>query len=156
MAQTKEEKALYCREWRVKNRERYLASKKRNYHKNKDGFREQAKARAKAYYYKVMRPKRKENPEFYRALDRIQSVKMLEKRRNHLRDLRNRMGGKCTDCGYCEVVGILQFHHDGREKKESNVSELQSYKKREEEAKKCILLCPNCHALRHFKKNDNS
>lgn len=152
MAQTKEEKALYCREWRAKNRERYLASKRKNYHKNKDGYREQSKARAREYYYGVLRTKRKENPEFYRELDRTRSLRRLEKRKKHLRGLRESMGGRCMDCAYCEIIDILQFHHTGRAVKEDNVSSLQSKTAREREAKKCVLLCPNCHAIRHLKK----
>lgn len=149
MAQTKEQKAQYCREWRLKNRERYLATRRVRYQKNKDNYREEAKARASRYYYNVVVPKRKADPELYKVLDRQHSAKRLEVRRKHLRDLRERKGGKCVDCGYADNIDILQFHHEG--KKVDNVSMIQNYKKREVEAEKCVLLCPNCHSLRHLK-----
>lgn len=148
MAQTKEQKALYCREWRIKNRELYLARKRAYYQKNKDNYRDEAKARSSRYYYDIVVPKRKADPKLYKVLDRAHSVKRLEVRRKHLRQLREEGGGKCVDCGYAEKIDILQFHHEG--KKIDNVTNIQNYKKREAEAKKCILLCPNCHAIRHL------
>lgn len=147
---TKEEKSKYCRQWRVKNREKYLEKRRVNYQKNINQYREEAKRRAYDYYYKVVVPKRKKNPMLYKTLDREHSIKRRNIRKNHLRELRERMGGKCSRCGFTEVMDVLQFHHQG--KKEDNVGNIQSYKKREKEAKKCILLCPNCHAMEHLSK----
>lgn len=149
MTKTKEEKRLYCKEWRIKNRDKYLAQRKKDYFKNKNNWRDKAKERAKKYYYEVKLLKRKAEPELYKTLDKEHNQKRLLVRRNHIRELRERMGGKCTQCGYNEIIDILQFHHQG--KKEDNVSKLQTIKKREREAKKCILLCPNCHAIETLK-----
>ncbi len=154
MSKTKEEKAQYCREWRIKNRESYLTKKRALYHKNKEGYREEAKERAKKYYYNVMRDKRNTNREYYRGLDKIASDKKLEKRRALIRGLREGLGGKCI-CGFAEI-DLLQFHHTHKNKL-GNVCEIQSMKKMVEEAKKCILLCPNCHAretLNNHRNND--
>ena len=66
-----------------------------------------------------------------------------------LYDLRVERGGKCSMCGYCKVVGILQFHH-----LRDKVEEVCKYrgpmsagvaKRIRAEADKCVLLCPNCH-----------
>ena len=151
MAKTKEQKALYCREWRIKNRERYLAKKKDCYWKNKNQYREEAKGRARKRYYEVVLPRRRANPELYKLLDRQHSIKRKEVKKRHLRELREKLGGMCVHCGYKEDVDILQFHHHSKNK-EDNVSNLQNYKKREAEARKCVLLCPNCHALTHFRR----
>lgn len=148
---TPEEKAQYCREWRIKNREKYLERKRALYQKNKDGLKDIAKARASKYYYEVLQPKREANPLLYKTLDREHSLKRREIRRKHLRELREMLGGKCSDCGYREQIDILQFHHHEKNK-EMNVTESQNYKKRETEALKCILLCPNCHAIQTLKE----
>jgi len=60
-------------------------------------------------------------------------------------------GGKCLDCGYDEVVDILVFHHVDPSTKEFSVGSISGrHNMMREEAKKCILLCPNCHAIRHL------
>ena len=146
---TKEEKAAYCREWRVKNREQYLTKKKECYRKNVNQYREEAKVRAAKYYKEVLSPKRKKAPELYKILDRQHSLKRRAIRREHLKSLREGLGGQCVRCGYKEVINILQFHHHEKNK-ESDVTSIQNYKKREIEAAKCILLCPNCHAIEHL------
>lgn len=89
------------------------------------------------------------DPEKYRELARLASLKKRDKRRGLLRRLREEMGGKCSHCP-CDIVDILQFHHH-EDNKDANVTEIQSLKKIPEEAKKCMLLCPNCHAIETLK-----
>lgn len=62
------------------------------------------------------------------------------------------MGGKCTDCGYNKCLSALQFHHTSPTEKDFHFSEKisKSWKEVEEELKKCILLCANCHAEKHY------
>lgn len=143
---TPEEKREYCRQWRIKNREKYLAQRKIRYQKNIGQYREESKKRASKYYHEVEKAKRAADPQKYKALDREHSIKRRQVRRTHLRELRERLGGKCTECGYSENIDILQFHHHEKNK-EANVTNFQNYQKREKEALKCILLCPNCHAI---------
>jgi hypothetical protein len=52
----------------------------------------------------------------------------------------------CKKCGYCEHTEILGFHHLRDKKIEINQIDT-SIKRFNEEIKKCVLLCPNCHAL---------
>lgn len=57
------------------------------------------------------------------------------------------LGGKCNKCGYNTYLGSLDFHHRF-DKKEliSNMLKCPTQLKIiVEEAKKCILLCKNCH-----------
>lgn len=155
MTKTKEEKNAYTREWREKNREVYLKKRREKYKQNADKYREKSKERATKYYYEVLREKRKENPDFWRKIDRERAQRSKQRKNQHLRRLREQLGGICTVCGYFEHLDILQFHH-GNGDKEKNVSELQSYEKREREALKCVLLCPNCHAIKHLKHDDSN
>jgi hypothetical protein len=68
--------------------------------------------------------------------------------------LLNEFGGKCTKCGYNKCNGALSFHHTDPSKKDFGVSNkgiTRSYKAVLAEAKKCVLLCLNCHAEEHEK-----
>lgn len=58
-------------------------------------------------------------------------------------------GGKCQICGYDRYVGALEFHHRVPEEKAFGLAERgisRSVAKMREEARKCVLLCGNCHA----------
>lgn len=63
----------------------------------------------------------------------------------------NLLGGKCTKCGNVNI-SHLQFHHINSKTKEYAVNKLTSsqYNNLLKEAKKCILLCANCHYEFHF------
>jgi len=63
---------------------------------------------------------------------------------------------QCEHCGFNEVPDILHFHHTFPEYKKFALSRYKhrSLKSIKEEIKKCILLCPNCHALEHYTRND--
>jgi len=57
----------------------------------------------------------------------------------------------CTKCGFSHPAA-LDFHHVDPKEKESNIHRLLSnglYKRLEEELKKCIVLCANCHRIHH-------
>ncbi len=62
--------------------------------------------------------------------------------------LREELGNKCIKCGYDDNPRILHFHH--LRDKVKDVSQIANYKAIKEEAEKCVLLCPNCHALTHL------
>lgn len=66
------------------------------------------------------------------------------------------MGGKCTLCGYDKNIQALEMHHINPEEKEftfSNSNEYKNWEQLEEEMKKCILLCANCHREVHYPIN---
>jgi len=60
-------------------------------------------------------------------------------------------GGKCQLCGYDRHIDILVFHHKNPKHKDfaigNKLGRCDSYLAKE--LKKCILLCPNCHAEVH-------
>ena len=63
------------------------------------------------------------------------------------------LGGKCKICGYMECLAALTFHH--RDPSTKKISFNTTYidmkmEKLMEEAKKCDLLCANCHAEVHY------
>jgi len=64
------------------------------------------------------------------------------------------LGGQCMKCGYRES-DALDFHHRNKSQKTTAVSNLLDgkFENALEEAKKCDLLCANCHREQHA---DNS
>jgi len=62
------------------------------------------------------------------------------------------LGGKCKGCGNVYHHAAFDFHHLDPSKKEFSITEkIQNlpFEDLVEEAKKCILLCANCHRIEH-------
>ena len=58
-------------------------------------------------------------------------------------------GGRCIACGYDRCMAALQFHHVDPETKQFSLGRrgvARSLDKARTEARKCVLLCANCHA----------
>lgn len=69
------------------------------------------------------------------------------------KSLIKRFGGCCCECGYSKNLAALTFHHIEPSKKELKL-DMRSLSNRtqsrvNQEAKKCKLLCSNCHAELH-------
>ena len=64
------------------------------------------------------------------------------------------MGGKCSRCGYDKNVAALEFHHENPEDKEFQLDARHlsntTMDRILQEAKKCILVCSNCHKEIHY------
>lgn len=62
-------------------------------------------------------------------------------------------GGKCLDCGILvtsDNPAIFDFHHLDPSQKEISIGKrLLSFNSIKSELDKCVLLCSNCHRLRH-------
>jgi predicted HNH restriction endonuclease len=77
-------------------------------------------------------------------------ARKMERRKKLKKEIIEMFGGKCSKCGYNKCIDALDFHHEGN--KEESVSRLIKNNSREKilkEAKKCILLCANCHREVH-------
>jgi len=75
--------------------------------------------------------------------------RVAERRRAVKRILVAEAGGSCAKCGYDRCIAALQFHHLEPSTKAFAVSSngvTRSLERAREEARKCILLCANCHA----------
>lgn len=59
------------------------------------------------------------------------------------------LGGQCADCGVKYHPSVYDFHH--LRNKDGNWRQIQSwsFKRIKKELDKCVLLCSNCHRLRH-------
>lgn len=78
-----------------------------------------------------------------------QAVTDFRKRRKE--NLIKVLGGCCCLCGYNKCIGALEFHHIEPENKKYQLSSGNCHNIEEdlEEAKKCILVCSNCHREIH-------
>lgn len=68
------------------------------------------------------------------------------------------LGGKCCDCGFDKHPAPMQFHHldESTKKFEIGMVANKAWSAIESEIRKCMLLCANCHAIRHSSRyNDN-
>lgn len=74
--------------------------------------------------------------------------KQYARKSRHIKALKRIFGGACCNCGYSECSAALEFHHVVP--KSFGVSRgNMTFTKRAEEAKKCVLLCANCHRAHH-------
>jgi predicted HNH restriction endonuclease len=82
--------------------------------------------------------------------------KFLENQKSRRREFKLKLialfGGKCKFCNYKKSISALDFHHVNPQEKEIGLSKIMSQGTSErhfnlcvEEAKKCILVCSNCH-----------
>jgi len=66
--------------------------------------------------------------------------------------LKEAFGGYCSVCGYSRCLEALDFHHLDPSGKHASVVDILtngSYNDAYEEAKKCKLVCSNCHREIH-------
>jgi transposase len=84
----------------------------------------------------------------YRCV-RCRSEAVARRRRKVKEILVAEAGGACGICGYRRFIGALEFHHRDPAEKSFALSHLglaRSLERARAEARKCVLLCSNCHA----------
>ncbi|MGN6276902.1 MAG: helix-turn-helix domain-containing protein [Solirubrobacterales bacterium] len=84
---------------------------------------------------------------YYRC-KRCRIERVSQRRRQIKRKLVEEAGGKCLICGYDRCQQVLQFHHLDPTTKEFHLGQngvTRSLARSRVEARKCILLCANCH-----------
>lgn len=92
------------------------------------------------------------SPEGLNAADRLRHLDRILKHK-----LISYKGGQCEKCGYNKCEGALQFHHTDPAEKEFGIANINfgkyfNMQKLQNEVDKCQLLCANCHAEEHYKK----
>ncbi len=87
-------------------------------------------------------------------LDRY--LKKNERRRSDIRDY---LISKKVKCSHCEQshVACLDFHHEREKDRDLSlvINAGWSFKRIDEELKKCIVLCSNCHRILHWNEKNN-
>jgi transposase-like protein len=76
-------------------------------------------------------------------------VDAVSDRRRRVKEiLVDEAGGECVACGYRDCIGVLQFHHLDPSTKRFHLGRegvSRSIEDARREARKCVLLCANCH-----------
>ena len=101
----------------------------------------------------------KEDSDFYKKGDRLHSMckqcfnaYCIERWRQRKTQAVKDFGGKCHDCNQEYPDAVFDFHHlDPSEKDfDWNKLRLRSIDSIREELSKCVMLCANCHRIRHI------
>jgi len=76
---------------------------------------------------------------------------------SYIQHMKNQL--RCVDCGQ-QHPATLHFHHRNSEDKVFNISDAVykgfSLDRIKKEISKCIVLCANCHAIRHYNMRNNN
>jgi len=78
------------------------------------------------------------------------------KRRDERKDkLIEKFGNKCHDCGGSFHKAAYDFHHTNPELKSFEIAPSldRNWNVILEEVEKCIMLCSNCHRVRHYNED---
>ena len=89
----------------------------------------------------------REGSGYYRC-KRCRMERVARRRKAIKQTLVEEAGGKCLICGYDCCLQVLQFHHLDPSTKEFQLGQngvTRSLAKSRAEARKCVLLCANCH-----------
>lgn len=94
---------------------------------------------------------------YYRCC-KCRSQRVTERRKRIKLILVEMMGGKCSICGYNKCIAALDFHHESGIKEFGIASKgfIRSLDRCIKEAKKCILVCSNCHSEIHHNIRNSS
>jgi transposase len=90
----------------------------------------------------------REGREYYRCVN-CRAKAVAKRRRVVKRTLVEEAGGRCVICDYGRCQQALHFHHLDPATKKFNLGhqgQCRALDRSREEAKKCVLLCGNCHA----------
>lgn len=107
------------------------------------------------------RPHRKKHGVVYKRKQCKFCVEKVRRKRriNQRRFFENYKAKKgCADCG-TKDARVLDFHHTNKEDKSYTIGEEIGKGKSNStlmlEVEKCIVLCANCHRIRHYKEKEN-
>lgn len=134
----REKLLAYSREYYEKKKENIKKWKKEYYQTHKEEY------NARERRYSKLNPQR-------RKLKRKRKHELLKKKFKEWRET-NPSSKVCCQCGEDNILA-LQFHHIDKNQKKFGIREAinknRSWKTIQEEIKKCIVLCANCHQILH-------
>ena len=91
----------------------------------------------------------------YHCSDAVRNQSKISRNKNRKKqrkELKMKYGGKCSVCGYNRCLSSLHFHHKDQTTKLGIVGGLLTTRGKKvayAEAKKCCLICSNCHGELH-------
>lgn len=123
----------------------------------------------------LFRPRIKEDPETQKQKARVRKREAAKKTRSteaykeqanrYMRDRYRKAkqkavaykGGVCADCGGEFHQAVFDFHHLNPTEKDLGPASalLLKWEKAKAELDKCVMLCANCHRLRHHAEEES-
>lgn len=102
------------------------------------------------YHHDWQRRRAAEDPAWYEARKQQRTLA----RRAHKAHWVAHFGGRCKDCKRKYPPAVFEFHHLAEETKavpnrSTNYVLMLSKKRAAKELRKCVMLCANCHRIRH-------
>ena len=86
-------------------------------------------------------------------------IRKKERERENKEYIKNLKDVPCKDCGNRYPIYVMDFHHiSPRDESltigKSLVNEMKGWgrKRIDEEIDKCVVLCSNCHRIRHYEQ----
>ena len=170
------------RKYQAENREKIAAQRKQYYKENKEK-RKQYKEENKEKIYEQQKKWREENKEELAAYNKKYNEENKEKiyaqtmrwrsrnkekvtgyHKKQLADVLNKkdeivahFNNECADCKQPYPRNVYDFHHVNPNEKEYQVARLLALKDTKRlwaELAKCVMLCANCHRIRHMEDED--
>ena len=79
---------------------------------------------------------------------------VMTRRDERKQRLVDHFGDQCHDCGGTFPVCCYDFHHINPEEKKFEIAPRLdgNFQTILEEAAKCVMICSNCHRIRHYKE----
>lgn len=121
---------------------------------------EERKIKRKEYNdrYKAKHPERvKEQDKAYKERNKDiirKKATIWQKEKSRLNKLKaiEYKGGVCMDCNNTFPPCCYDFHHTDPSIKDTNIARIigREFENIKNELDKCVLLCSNCHRIRHF------
>ncbi len=137
----------------MRSKEAKKATKKKHYEQNREYYKQKMREnyqKKKEEYLERVKKWRKENPEKRREQSRNYRRRKpwiaTEYSRKRMAEVLKIKGGKCEICGF-KNVAALQLHHNDPSQKESK----RDFMKKNYDLSKLMLLCANCHCIKHYK-----
>jgi len=95
-----------------------------------------------------------QNKEKYQDYNRKRDIKRKGLNRKIIDELKIKLGGKCSFCGFKDKRALVFHHTDGiPDFRITSCPCSRNRKELEEELLKCVLICANCHAIIHSTEN---
>ena len=92
--------------------------------------------------------KKEDNPQWYKDRKLYRTAQRQNKKTKYVK----KFGSVCLDCEREYIDCVFEFHHiDPKTKIHADPSKVFMFsdKRIEEELNKCVMLCANCHRIRH-------
>lgn len=90
----------------------------------------------------------KETVPFFREKRTFQGKKIRTEVKQRAVEL---LGNHCQDCKQQFPLSVYDFHHLNPKEKDFHIGNQRTWSERlQKELTKCVLLCANCHRIRHF------